>query len=142
MDSLQHDSLHYNIHSMYGWSEAMATRRAVQNTLGNRGFVLSRSTFPGSGRYAAHWLGDNWSLWSNLKYSIIGILEMNQFGVPMVGADICGFTGIASEEMCARWQALGAFYPFSRNHNSNISPAQDPAKWPTVAQITAKYIKV
>ncbi len=139
MDAVQDAGVHYNTHSMYGWWEAVATKPAVRQVVGDRSFVLSRSTFVGGGQHTAHWLGDNFSEWDNLKYSITGILEFNHFGFPMVGADICGFNGNTTEELCARWHLLGAFYPFSRNHNHADSLEQDPGIWPGTVAVNAKY---
>jgi len=48
------------------------------------------------------------------------------FGFKLVGADICGFSMDTSDELCSRWHDLGAFYPFSRNHNDNQAKSQEP----------------
>ena len=91
--------------------------------------VFSRSTYPGSQQYAHHWLGDNYSKWSHIKLSIIGMLEFSLFGFHYTGADICGHVGDSWRELCLRWSMLGAFYPLSRNHNANGFRRQDPAAW-------------
>lgn len=45
------------------------------NVTGKRGIVVTRSTFPSSGKWAGHWLGDNTAGWDQLYKSIIGIWE-------------------------------------------------------------------
>lgn len=35
------------------------------------------------------------------------------------GADICGFMGWPSMELCARWAAAGAWYPYARFHHAD-----------------------
>uniref|UniRef100_A0A8D0GY36 Lysosomal alpha-glucosidase n=1 Tax=Sphenodon punctatus TaxID=8508 RepID=A0A8D0GY36_SPHPU len=117
--SRQHLSSHYNLHSLYGLTEAIASHNALVRVRGKRPFVISRSTFASHGRYAGHWTGDVWSSWEQLYYSISEVLLFNMYGVPLAGADICGFVGDTSEELCVRWTQLGAFYPFMRNHNDH-----------------------
>ncbi|TRY94146.1 hypothetical protein DNTS_001829, partial [Danionella cerebrum] len=138
---------HYDVHNLYGWSHTKPTLDALQSITGKRGVVITRSTYPSSGRWAGHWLGDNFSAWDQLYKSIIGgkilhnearhkcataidsfcslspgMMEFSIFGIPYTGADICGFFDAAQEQMCLRWMQLGAFYPFSRNHNSINQP--------------------
>ncbi|KAG7153671.1 Maltase-glucoamylase, intestinal-like [Homarus americanus] len=109
---------------------------------GKRGIVVSRSTFPSSGRWAGHWLGDNLARWPDLHTSIIGMIEFNMFGIPYVGADICGFFADTTEELCQRWMQLGAFYPYSRNHNTEGTNEHDPGLWPSVASSSRAALQV
>ncbi|KAF9104188.1 hypothetical protein BGX27_010206 [Mortierella sp. AM989] len=131
-------------HNLYGHMESKATYDSLLKLKPDqRPFILTRSTFAGTGAYAAHWTGDNWSQWNHLHFSISGILSFGLFGIPFTGADICGFIGDTTEELCLRWHQLGALYPFSRNHNAINTIDQEPFIWPnTVLPAARKALEI
>jgi alpha-glucosidase (family GH31 glycosyl hydrolase) len=120
----------YDTHSLYGHMQSKATweilkegAAELENFKDKRQFLLSRSTFSGSGVYTSHWLGNNKRTWDDLRYSISGIMNFNMFGIPHVGADVCGtaanpeLSDDENKELCGRWFQLATFYPFARQHS-------------------------
>lgn len=120
----------YDTHSLYGHIQSNATwqilssgsNEKLADFKNKRQFLLSRSTFSGSGKYTSHWLAGTKRTWEDMRYSIAGIMNFNMFGIPHVGADVCGYrandemTEKESQELCARWIQLAAWYPFARHH--------------------------
>ncbi|TYZ65007.1 hypothetical protein PybrP1_004105 [[Pythium] brassicae (nom. inval.)] len=126
MASLHHTSLHYNLHSLYGFAATKVTRAALDRVLKKRSVLLSRATYAGSGRFGGHWLGANAGTWENLRLSIAGVLQMNLFGIPLVGPNVCGYEGDASKELCVRWHQAASFFPLVRNHARKHTLSQTP----------------
>ncbi|KIM86518.1 glycoside hydrolase family 31 protein [Piloderma croceum F 1598] len=132
-----------DVHNLWGMMEEKATHKAIQEVLpGKRPFLISRSTFPGSGNWTGHWasLGDNFSQWRYMYFSIQGILQFQLFQIPFVGGDTCGFNGNTDEELCNRWMQLSAFAPFYRNHNERAALSQEPYRWDSVANASRTAI--
>nr|CAI5826996.1 unnamed protein product [Callosobruchus analis] len=126
MSAQHYAGLHYNVHNLFGFTEGVISSFAMAEIRGKRPMVISRSTFSGQGHYTGHWSGDVWSAWTDMRYTIPELLSFSLFGIPLMGADICGFNGNTTSSLCNRWMQLGAFYPFSRNHNTDDGIDQDP----------------
>ncbi|KAL2168270.1 hypothetical protein VTG60DRAFT_189 [Thermothelomyces hinnuleus] len=135
--------LEYDFHNIFGHQILNATYRALLKIHeGKRPFIIGRSTFAGSGKWAGHWGGDNAALWAYMYFSIPQALSFSLFGVPMFGVDTCGFGGNSNHELCARWMQLSAFFPFYRNHNILGAIPQEPYVWASVIDATKSAMRI
>jgi alpha-glucosidase len=133
----------YDFHNLFGTQILNATYQALLNVFpGKRPFIIGRSTFPGSGKLAGHWGGDNTSLWAYMFFSIPQALSFSLFGIPMFGVDTCGFNGNTDEELCNRWMQLSAFFPFYRNHNVLSAISQEPYRWASVIDASKSAMNI
>lgn len=116
--------LEFDTHSLYGTMEAKATSEYFTKT-GKRPMIIERSASPGIGKFASHTVGDTFSDVASMAQSVTSIMADNIAGVPLSGSDICGTIYDTTPELCARWHFVGAFYPFSRNHNTVLTRGQE-----------------
>lgn len=112
-----------------------------------RVFLLTRSGFAGSQRYAAAiWSGDIGSTWHDMKAQIAAGINFSLSGLPYWTMDIGGFVVPEKfekpnaenleewRELNARWTQFGAFVPLFRVHGQfpfreifNTAPQDHPA---------------
>ncbi|CAI2383231.1 unnamed protein product [Moneuplotes crassus] len=128
IDGVHKEGTELDYHSLFGFLQGVATHKYFADR-GDRPFIISRSTFSGQGKWTSHWNGDNHATFDYLKASVTGIINMNIYGMNFNGADICGFLEDTNTELCEKWTNVGAFYPFSRNHNDIHTIDQEPYRY-------------
>jgi alpha 1,3-glucosidase len=105
------------VHNIYGHLMVSATFGGMVRRDGNRPFILTRSFFAGSQRYAAAWSGDNTADWTHLRNSVPLVLTCGLSSMVYTGADVGGFFDSPPPSLLARWYQVGAWlYPFFRCH--------------------------
>jgi alpha-D-xyloside xylohydrolase len=112
-----------------------------------RVFLLTRSGFAGSQRYAAAiWSGDIGARWHDMKSQISAGINFSMSGIPYWTMDIGGFVVETRferpnekdleewRELMTRWYQFGSFVPLFRSHGQfpfreiyNIAPENHPA---------------
>lgn len=104
---------------------------------------ITRSTFAGAGNNVGQWFGDNNADWDRYRWSIAELQEfVALYQIPMVGSDVCGFTGTTTDELCSRWVFLGAFSPFFRNHQSIGEQPHELYRTPVIAAAARAAIAI
>lgn len=121
------EDIHLRYHDVYGMLMVRASREGIlKANPDKRPFVLSRSNYLGGQRYAATWTGDNTSTWEHFKMATPMVLNLGLSGQPFSGPDLGGYKGTPDTTLFASWIALGAFYPFCRDHTDVESANQEP----------------
>ncbi|CAN9381530.1 unnamed protein product [Alternaria alternata] len=139
----QYNTTEYEMHNLFGLQISNATYHSLLELFpGRRPFTVGRSVFAGSGKTTSHWGGDNTSTWGSMFLSISQAFTMMMSGIPMFGADTCGFARNTDFQLCSRWMELSAFFPFYRNHNVKATIGQEAYRWSSVAESARRAMAV
>lgn len=119
---------HRIVHNLYGHLHIKSTYQGLldRRVWKKRPFVLTRSHFAGSQRFAAIWTGDNGATWEHLRATIKMCLSEAVAGFSNCGADVGGFFGNPDEELLVRWYQAAAFQPFFRAHSHEDTARREP----------------
>jgi len=117
---------HREMHNISGMLEISATHKGLKDRSALRPFVLTRSFFAGSQKYAAVWSGDCNSSWKHLHLNLGMLQSLCVSGMNFCGSDIPGFFGNPSPELIVRWYQTGTFFPFMRAHGHYATKRREP----------------
>ncbi|CAH0403664.1 unnamed protein product [Chilo suppressalis] len=117
-----------HVHNEYGLWNIRATHQGMLDRSDNkyRPFILTRSAFAGTQRFAAVWTGDNAAEWGHLAASLPMCLSLSLAGISFCGADVGGFFKYPEAELMTRWYQAGAFQPFFRAHSHIETKRREP----------------
>ncbi|XP_014672594.1 PREDICTED: LOW QUALITY PROTEIN: lysosomal alpha-glucosidase-like [Priapulus caudatus] len=135
----QYGGRHYDLHSLYGLMEMKATYNfSLSVSVCKTTLSSPLDLLPVRANMAATGSADKCKC---VETHVLLHHRHPQFldvWLPLIGADICGFNGNTTRAVCQRWMQLGAFYPFSRNHNSLHMSPQDPAVFGAAMQSSSR----
>ena len=135
---------HDTYHNQYALGMARATHAGMLDAHPDiRPFMLTRSGFISTSRYAAAWTGDNFSNKHHLKLSIPMTLNLALSGIPFNGPDVPGFGGNPDRKLAVAWYKAGFLFPFFRNHSNKMQVEQEPWAFgePTM-KVIRRYIRL
>lgn len=138
-----HKVPHGTVHNAYSFYSIQSVYKGMLEAGGpaapqERPFILTRSFFPGSQRYAAMWTGDNMARWDHLENSVPELLSLSISNFPFCGCDVGGFFFDTEEELFVRWMQAGAFVPFFRGHAHLDTKRREPWSYSLEAQTVVR----
>ncbi|XP_042876503.1 maltase-glucoamylase, intestinal-like isoform X2 [Penaeus japonicus] len=118
------------LHNAYGRCHQERVHDLMKDLNPNKRFVVtSLSTHPGTGSVGGHFGGHYPADFVAQRKSLVHILEMGLYGVPLVGMPVCGTTNGSSElriEWCLRSHQAAAFWPLMVSHYEKGHTPRNP----------------
>lgn len=113
------------LHNAYAIMHNKAMYEKVSENKEMRPFLMTRSGFTGSQKYASPWTGDIESNWESMSQQLRLGLGLSMSGFSYWGFDIGGFYKDFSDDMYKRWVELATFAPVHRFHYANWSGSDE-----------------
>ncbi|KAK8386052.1 hypothetical protein O3P69_010640 [Scylla paramamosain] len=133
--SLIHPSLgstpHLHLHNAYGFYHHRRIRGLMKEIAPKkRPFVTSQSTHAGSGAEGGAFGESFGANFMEQQVSLVQVLELGLYGVPLAGGPICGSRndtkGELKSEWCLRGHQMAAFWPLMVSHYEDGHEARNP----------------
>jgi len=126
----------FELHNAYAFLHHKTLYDWYKEYTKKRPFILTRSFFTGSQRYASPWSGDTNSDWESMSQQIRLGTGLSLSGFNMWGFDIGGFAGNPTADQFKRWIELAAFTPTHRFHYATWGNPQEA--WENGAEEVSK----